>query len=73
MGSGIFSTLNLQIHLSQNRGGDALFNFLVKTEESWDFDVLIVGPSKIFSEYWFSGHEVTLKYIENIGLFNRVM
>ena len=73
MRSGIFSTLNLQIHLSQNRGGDAMFNFLVKTEESWYYNVIIVGPSKFFLEYWFSGHEVTLKYIEKIGLLFRLM
>ncbi len=73
MSEGIFSTLNLQIHLSQNRGGDAMFNFLVKTEECWYYDVIIVGPSKIFLEYWFSGDEVTSTYFEKIGLLIRLM
>ncbi len=50
-----------------------MFNFLVKTEESWYYNVIKVGPSKIFLECWFSGHEVTLKYIEKIGLFIRLM
>ena len=50
-----------------------MFNFLVKTEESWYYDVIIVGPSRIFLEYWFSGDEVTSKYIEKIGLLIRLM
>ena len=43
---GTFSTLKLQIHLSQNRSGDMMFNFLVTAEESWYYDVLAVGPSE---------------------------
>ena len=39
-----FSTLNLHTHLSQNCGGNAMFNFLVETE-SWYYDVIRVGPS----------------------------
>ncbi len=51
MTSGAFSTLNLQIHLSQNRGGDAMFNFLVKIEGRWYYNVMVVGPSKFCFEY----------------------
>ncbi len=68
MTDGTFLTPNLQIHLSQNRRGDAVFNFLVKTEKTWYYDVIIVGPSKISLEYWFSGDKVVLKYNEKIGL-----
>ncbi len=64
MSDGTFSTPNLQIHLSQNRGGGAMFNFLVTTEETWYYDVILVGPSKISLEYWFLGDEVVI----NIGL-----
>ncbi len=45
-----------------------MFNFLVETEETWYYDVIIVGPSKFSLEYWFLGDEVTLKYIEKIRL-----
>ena len=51
---GAFSTQNFQIHLSQNEGGDAMLNFLVRTEESW-FYVIVVGPSKFCFEYFFWG------------------
>ena len=50
-----------------------MFNSLVKTKERWYYDVLIAGPSNFFLEYWFLGHQVTLKYIEKIGLCNRLM
>ena len=55
MSGGIFSTLNLQIHLSQNLGGVAMFNFLVKTVESWYYDVIIMGPSKFVWNIGFGG------------------
>ncbi len=45
-----------------------MLNFLVKTEETWYYDVIIVGPSKFSLEYWFLGDEVTSKHIEKIGL-----
>ena len=50
-----------------------MINFLEKTGEGWLNDVIIVGPSKFFSEYCFMGDEVTLKYIEKIGLCNRLV
>ena len=73
MSNDTFSTPNLQIHLTQNQGGDAMFNFLLKTKESWYYDVIIVGYSKFSLKYWFSEDEVTLKYIEKIALHNRLM
>ena len=55
MSDGTYSTQNLQIHLSQNQGGDTMLNFLVKTEESWFYDVKIVRPFKFFLNIGFRG------------------
>ena len=51
-----------------------MFNFRVKTEKCWYYDVIIVAPSKlVLGEILVLGDKVTLKYIQKIGLCNRLM